>query len=185
MFTQGLSNRFAQDMLLGWNKYPKVRPAANWGLPDHLADPLVQKGKLTLPPGLVIPYVEGKDLRKLLFYDYQSNRPQPCFALPGGSTEPMILGGPSSAIAVVFNVIHGLYVHQELHGKIRVIIPHEPQSPDNATVTQISLSDTCLVFPDSITGIGHPWPDHIDGSLCHTYDKAEDIARMITDALMK
>lgn len=179
MFKQGFSNQFAQDMLLGWNKYPKIRPVLNWGLWEGLDDPLICHDKLTLPPGLVIPYIVDKDLRKLMFYNYQSDRPQRGLPLPGGSAEPMVLGRPSPRIAVVFDIIHGLYAHQELKDQFTVVIPHAFDVQDEKTLSLVRHADVCLVFPDPLAEATQAWPHHLDASICYPYAKAEDIVRQL------
>lgn len=181
IFKAGFSNQFARDMLLGWNKYPKTRPAANWGLADDVVDPLVQGEKLTLPPGLVIPYMVEKDLRKLMFYDTQCTGPTPCFPLPGGATESMILGGTHARIAVVFNIIHGLLVHQELKDTITVIIPHDPDSPDAHASALIEGAETCLVFPDPRSFQSQSWHGHLNPAHCCTCSTPQEIIQQIRD----
>lgn len=134
-FLNGFKNRFIKDMFLGWNRRPKERPAEPWGFPESA-------GPLFFPPGIVIPYVEEKHLRKLLIFDH--NRiGGPCHVVPGSAGIPMVFGLDTRRTAMVENVVHGLLLHQEFPENLRVVIPDDFASC-------VHDSDT-LYFPDPLS----------------------------------
>jgi hypothetical protein len=150
-FKAGFRNRFIQDMLLGWNKRPKERPAENWGFSPAFSEGFVRNGNLFFPPGIVIPFVVDKHLAKLVIYDHESPSPRPSFTVPGSSPDPMVFGGKTGRIAVVDNILHALLLFQEFPENLTVVVPdvHDKKNPmDNAL--EPSSEFRILYFPDPL-----------------------------------
>ncbi len=142
-FLNGFKNRFIKDKLLGWNRRPKERPSEAWGFPEGT-------GPLFFPPGIVIPFVEEKHLRKLVIFDH-SRIGGPCHVVPGSAGIPMVFGQDTRRTAVVENIIHGLLLHQEFPENLRVVVPDDPTQV--STVSEIILEDgpsEVLYFPDPL-----------------------------------
>lgn len=157
-FLNGFKNQFIKDMFLGWNRRPKERPAGPWGFPEG-------SGPLFFPPGIVIPYVVEKHLRKLLIFDH--SRPGgSCHVVPGSARMPMVFGQDTRRTAVVENILHGLLLHQEFPENLCVVVPDDLAScvPD---------SDT-LYFPDPLSERrSHPSFES------RTYERPEELLDMI------
>jgi len=135
-FLNGFKNRFIKDKLLGWNRRPKERPSEAWGFPEGT-------GPLFFPPGIVIPFVEEKHLRKLMIFDHSRPGGSPCHVVPGSAGIPMVFGQDTRRTAVVENIVHGLLLHQEFPENLCVVVPDDSAScvPDSNT----------LYFPDPLS----------------------------------
>ena len=78
LFLRGLENRFAKDMIMGWNKFGQKRSPENWGLCNE-ADP--QK-KLFLPAGIVVPYIVQRTLKSVFIHSCEKDK---TYIVPGSS----------------------------------------------------------------------------------------------------
>lgn len=148
-FLNGFKNRFIQDMLLGWNKRPKERPAESWGFSKDYSDSQHGDHHLFFPPGIVIPYVVDKHLEKLIIYDHEKITGNPCHVVPGSAKTPAVFGEKCRRVTVVENIVHGLLLFQEFPENLTVVVPdesvhrvplHEPESEDQPL--------EILYFPD-------------------------------------
>jgi hypothetical protein len=181
LFLEGFSNRFINEQLLGWNRYAKIRPAAAWALPQGEECHIDSHGKFTLPPGIVIPYLVEKEIVKLLIYDYQSDKPNRLYTLPGSSQRAMILGATSDHVAVVFEAMHALLVLQELGETVTVIHPDTRGfSPDPITCEHISHATNFYIFSQEPfsqrdKAILAPWSSVTGQWKWITYTKPEQI----------
>ncbi|GAB6096653.1 hypothetical protein JCM14469_29060 [Desulfatiferula olefinivorans] len=145
LFRQGLQNRFAHDMLLGWNRFARIRPAASWGIDESPETP----GSLIIPPGIIVPDFEGQALRSLFVWDLERSGLRPYSAVLGSAVHPLIRGENSSRIAVVFNLIHGLFIHQEFPEALTVIVPHPDQTiVPESVLRRLETASDFLIVPD-------------------------------------
>ncbi|MCP4021852.1 MAG: hypothetical protein GY729_08420 [Desulfobacteraceae bacterium] len=128
LYEQGLKNQFVKQMHLGWNKHSQKRNSQNWGL---------KEGSLVLPAGIVIPYIIKKNLKSIMIYPYQDKNIKNAVILPGSQGDPMILGNPKKNVAILTNVMDGLYLFQETKEQLQTIIV-----PDLTKFTKIA--DTSL-----------------------------------------
>lgn len=124
-FLNGFKNQFIKDMLLGWNKRPKERPAETWGFSTDCSDSLLKNSNLFFPPGIVIPYVVDKHLEKLIIYDHEKTTGNPCHVVPGSAKTPVVFGKQCQHVAVVENIVHGLLLFQEFTDNLTVVVPNE------------------------------------------------------------
>ncbi|MBU1168974.1 MAG: hypothetical protein KKD44_05360 [Proteobacteria bacterium] len=188
-FLEGFTHRFIHHMLLGWNRVSRIRPASNWGIPDRAGDNNVRQGKLILPPGIVIPYIVNKDLRKLLIYNHLSDNPTRNVTLPGSSSESIILGEQRTRVAVISNIIHGLLLHQEFQDRITIIIPHNPfEKPDKDIYDFIRDAKHCWICQEPLTGRRDealsPWLGIAQPTDLIAYSRAIDVINTIKPYLM-
>lgn len=186
LFRQGLRNHFAQDMLLGWNRSAKIRPAKAWGLIEETHG----QETFLLPPGLVIPFFQERRLRKLIIHDI---RPEAhCCPVPvlGGSFEPIVWGENKKHIVVVSNSVHALVVHQELPGDVTVIVPHPDTADVPAGLDQlVARAQAVWFFPDpgspSQGRMPEPWRGIRPDAVITCCEKAEGMLDVIRSALTK
>ena len=128
LFQCGLKNRFAKQILLGWNKFGQYRPRKNWGLEKRSCrsnDP--NSNRLFLPPGIVIPSIIKKNLVAVFIVPYEGDNPTTWVA--GGKTPTMILGDLSGPVIVTDDLLHGLFIFQETGEKTGVIVHPVPDLP--------------------------------------------------------
>ena len=147
-FLNGFRNNFIQAMLLGWNRRAKQRPAKNWGFQAEDST-TCDSPNLFFPPGIVIPYVVDQNIEKLLVYNHECERGNPCHIVPGSSSSSMILGGKNNRVALVQNIMHALLLYQEFPEHLSIIVPDDDKHPyfDCKDLCSESLSEM-LVFPE-------------------------------------
>lgn len=179
-FLQGLSNKFVNESLLGWNRHAMIRPVAAWHLPEN--EPHSDSsGKFSLPPGIVIPDLEGQEIVKLLIFNHQSPGPDSLFTLPGSATRAMIWGNGGHHTLVVFNAIHALFLAQELGDRLTVILPdHRGHAPDTRTLSLLSRTRDITIcsedpFQERDRRILGPWGSVTDPMEWLTYTKTDQI----------
>lgn len=184
-FLEGFNNTFIRDMLLGWNKFAKNRPSKAWGLPDECLSQGIHQGKFILPPGIVIPHIVNKDLRKILIYDHLNKDSKRCVPVPGSSSDPIILGDSRTNVAVFSNIIHGLFIYQELKKDVTIIIPHTSREiPDSNSCVLIRQAEHRWIFPDPLAqGTDHAlesWTHIAQETRWTPYEKVADLLNIIT-----
>jgi len=104
LFKQDLTNQFAKDMLLGWNKHGQERTMEKWGIDG-------QANSLSLPPGIVFPYIVEKELLSVWIHPMD-----PCgipYLVPGSAKGPILLGNPKNPVKKVDRLFNGLRLFQE------------------------------------------------------------------------
>lgn len=129
LFHQGLRNDFSKDLLLGWNKFGQKRPKENWGLTSENDD------KLYFPPGIVIPYILEKTLISVFIHGY--DKEEKTILLEGSLASELILGDTKNPVLVIFDLFDGLFVFQEKHNELCVIIHPDSKQPFDVSVQPI------------------------------------------------
>ena len=153
LFLKGFKNRFIKDALIGWNKRPKERPAVHWGFGPDFTCEHVKQGNLYFPPGIVIPYIVETSLTKLVIVGCDDSSGHLPYLVPGSSATPMILRGNPHRVALVQNILHGLFIHQELGDSITVVVPDIGFSPDHLNELDVIVNaEEVRVFPDPTLG---------------------------------
>lgn len=135
LFTRGIKNEFAKQLLLGWNKFSQERPGENWGFGPG-------PEKMVLQKGLVIPYIVEKELKSVFIYAYEEAGPKNTFMVPGSAFTCMILENePGQAGKVppvlVHDLMQGLLLFQEKKETDCIIIHPDPETPKDETVKLI------------------------------------------------
>ena len=111
LFHQELSNAFIKQMHLGWNKHGQARTPEKWGLESVAANDPSHPGKLFLPPGIVVPYIKGKELVSLWIHPLDpSGIP---YLVPGSAKKWLCLGNPENPIKKVTRLFEGLRLFQK------------------------------------------------------------------------
>jgi hypothetical protein len=123
LFSQGLNNRFIKDLLLGWNKFGQERPAQNWGLTTD-AGPTQ---KIFLPSGIVVPYIVDRALRSVFIQAWEQGNKT--LFLPGSADPTMVLGKAPEKIALVRDLMDGLFLFQEIKDQWCVMVHPCPDIP--------------------------------------------------------
>lgn len=130
LFTRGLKNSFIKAHLLGWNKFGQERPAQNWGLAPEVGGPMTADKKLFLPSGIVIPSVVEKELRAVFILSYDDDQRCRTTLVPGSSSPTLVLGAEKNEkIAIVQDMIDGLFLFQETRSRACVMIHPDPGLP--------------------------------------------------------
>jgi hypothetical protein len=181
-FRQGIRNRFAHDMILGWNRFARIRPAEAWGIKGP-SDPA---GTVVIPPGIIVPGFEGQTLRSLFVYDPTITTGSSCFTVAGGAVEPLVWGENTERITVVFNLVHGLFVHQERPTEVTVIVPHPDQPNVPQTILQrMATASEIMICPDPEIQTGDAlttvWTKAHPDTIVKAYAKASALCEDISD----
>ena len=141
LFTRGIKNEFAKQMLLGWNKFSQERPRENWGFGPG-------PEKIVLQKGLVIPYIVEKELRSVFIYAYEEAGPKNTSMVSGSLSSCMVLhtgaerSGPKKkeAPVLVHDLMQGLLLFQEKKEAGCIIIHPDPETPVDDTVKALLQS---------------------------------------------
>ncbi len=119
LFQQDLTNQFAKDMHLGWNKHGQERSLEKWGLENLKIDNKKMEtqgndrhaGSFMLPPGIVFPYIVEKELLSLWIHPFDpAGIP---YLVPGSPKKPILLGNPKNPIKSVEGLFQGLRLFQK------------------------------------------------------------------------
>jgi len=132
LFTRGIKNEFAKQMLLGWNKFRQERPGENWGFEPG-------PEKLVLPKGLVIPYIVEKELKSVFIYAYEATGGNNTTLVPGSACTCMILENKpgqerKESPVLVHDLMQGLLLFQEKKEAGCIIIHPDPETRPDDTV---------------------------------------------------
>lgn len=123
LFEHGLSNAFAKQTVLGWNKHDQMRKPAHWGI-SYTASPGGQDAaSLYLPAGIVVPTIVHQTLAAITIYRHEHPHGSRMYAVPGSEPLSMVLKGDPGTVAVVPDIIDGLFLAQECGRDLTVIIP--------------------------------------------------------------
>lgn len=150
LFTRGLNNKFAKDMLIGWNKFGQERPAEKWG--EIIASPKKIKPhkKLFLPAGIVIPFIVDKDLKSVFIHPYEDGAQPAPHIIPGSTTPTLLLEKKAADLKkniVIKDLIDGLFLFQETRETCRVIIHPDHEIPlDNAYQSFGNTAESTFIF---------------------------------------
>lgn len=147
LFDYGLSNKTAEELILGWNKRNKFRSAESWGVG-------AETGKLFFPEGIVVPYVVEEKLKKIIIVRNRSNpEDERVHVVEGSQPVSMIFGERVSSgceTIVIDHILDGFYLLQEwaMTGKkekLCLIIPHDlSKAPDLSAREQIEKAGKVL-----------------------------------------
>ena len=138
LFEQGFENAFAKKMHLGWNKHAQTRAADTWGL-------TISTQKMTLPAGIVIPYIVKKKLLSIFIYPFETE--DNTKTIPGSQSDTLILGNQHHTVAVISNIIHGFYLFQETgDSAVTVVTTDIRQFFSNFKKTGLKKDTRVLVF---------------------------------------
>ncbi len=142
LYHMGFSVNESLDALLGWNPHPMKRAADKWGL---TGEPLI------LPPGIVVPWVENTEIRRLSLYVCEGGRQGEICVVPGSDRTPRITGSDKPAVVVVAGDLAGLRVQLAIAGGADLVIlpcTGENAALDDAVWMRVRQADTCLVYGD-------------------------------------
>lgn len=163
LFTRGLKNQFAKELLLGWNKFSQERPIQNWGLNRVLTS----DEKLFLPSGIVIPYIVEKELVSVFIHPYEEHKNDKTTMIPGSLSPTMVLGEKKKKIAIIQDIFDGLFLFQETCETCCVVIHPDPDLPlSNHCRSILKTAGTLFIFSsDKIKNIKNKkafleLPDH-------------------------
>lgn len=187
-FKNGFKNQFIKNLLIGWNRHNKVRSSESWNLDPTCTEAGLPPGKLLFPEGLVIPYIVDKSLKKLTIFKFNSESPDKIHVITGSCQISMILGNPKKTVAVIEDVMDGLYLHQEAGEKLCVLIPHKlDTSPDLAANKLLEKAETILFCSkqSSAEGISSPdrWADVSNSSTLIRYSDKDKILSRVKHSL--
>ncbi len=135
LFTQGIKNEFAKQMMIGWNKFSQERPMENWGFGPG-------PEKLLLQKGLVIPYIVEKELKSVFIHSFDDDSGKNTGMVPGSAHSCMILQnkagrsgyGKKEMPVLVHDLMQGLFLFQEILFQKKkesncIIIHPDPETP--------------------------------------------------------
>jgi hypothetical protein len=129
LFQQDLANQFVKKMHLGWNKHGQERTLEKWGLGSSGLEVKHPVNKLSLPPGIVFPYIVEKELVSLWIHPLAPSAPT--FLVPGSSTDAILLGDPKNPVKTVEGLFNGLRLFQEKNKTLCIrILPRLLRDPD-------------------------------------------------------
>lgn len=187
-YENGFKNQFIKDLLIGWNRHSKVRSAESWSLDQSITEAGLAPGKLLFPEGLVIPYIVDKNLKKVTIFKHNSDSPDKTHVIMGSCQVSMILGDKKKTVAVVEDIMDGLYLHQEAGEKLCVMIPHKlDTSPDPAANKLLGKAESILFCckESSDKGISSPehWADVCNRSTLIKYTDRDKILDRVKRSL--
>lgn len=178
-FQNGFKNQFVKDMLIGWNRHSKLRSAKNWGLDPLYEEAGFQPGKFLLPEGLVIPCIVDKNLKKITIFKHTGSGHNKTHVVPGSCNHSMVLGDEKRVVAVVEDIIDGLYIHQEAEKELCVLIPHNPdEAPDKAAEKVLTNAERIQFFgkpPHNKVDSYKKWVDLHPSSTFFNYSHKDQI----------
>lgn len=135
LFNRGLTNQFAKEGLLGWNKFGQKRSAENWGQTPGDNNPSEKERNLFLPSGIVVPFIVEQQLKSIFIHEFGTDETAKTTMVPGSSTPTMLLREKGNKkierIAVVHHVFDGLFLFQESQQTCCVLIHPDLSLPVN------------------------------------------------------
>lgn len=117
---RGINRESAERFRLGWNPGEKgkdlYRAREAWGLETIIKEG-GKKKKLWLPIGLIIPFFDEDDLRRIRIRVPEERRTPdfstPYYVVPGSSSETFVIGSKARAFFIIEAELDGILVAQE------------------------------------------------------------------------
>ncbi len=121
LFSIGFSNKFMKDSLFGWNKKTKTRSYKGFGIEPGSVENF-ETGSLSIPEGIIIPYIKNKILLKLCAVSFNKDNSTRFKTIEGSSETPFFFNYDKSNCNLIFNPLYGFLLKQEASSLTDIII---------------------------------------------------------------
>lgn len=132
LFKIGFKDETLQDFAIGWNHKPITRSLRSFGFED---------GKITIPEGIVIPYLVDKEVYGFKVFSLSFDE---IFTMPESRFTPHIFNNNSGVTVVVQTEIDGFLMVQDMTQKANIIILTGCE-PDIETIGLLEKSKKILI----------------------------------------